>query len=370
MSALLTQVLGDSTATLDQVLAVMQEGIDPLYANGDTVSLALEKFGLETLREWYNSASSTVFLAGRNRARKLVNAALARYELYNEETECLEEIIENDGREDKEHSIAYLYLIRTALVRNWSRLALLMVQRIPYNVGTFLDAIDLDYEQIRGTLESDTEDNAYITVLQHLIRTLTGNARNTLTAFITLKVFEGDSIVSVAAALLVSQNPHDYLLASDYTGRWGAMLAVMMEASLQRDIAPENRDNDLTLSEMYDNIGRFDRSEWETLQESFRSIARAQGMSQEEIDSALAQVDLERVHYLAPYREALLEDLLTVYTDEKVDDFNTEADVDRLVEALKAVKLPQMEDEGDRYDVETIRRKVIGVIRSRYAHWE
>jgi len=339
------------------------------------VTLALERRGVEALREWYNPESSKAFLDSRQRARKMADAILARYERRDGELECLEEMIAEDGREDKGHSVAYLYLLRTALIRNWSRLALLMVQRIPYDVGTLLDAIDLDYEQIRETLDSEEEGNAYVDVLRYLSRTLTGSDQKALAAFITLKVSVEcqhcrASIVETAAALMVSQNPHDYLLVRDYTGRSGVMLRVMMEASLERDIAPGGRDNDLVLGEMYDNIGLFARDEWEALQERLLFVARSRGMSQEDVDAALARTDLERVHYLAPYREALLEDLAVVYSEETEGDFDTEADVDRLVEALKSVSSPRLEDEDDRYDVEMVRRRVIGAVRFRYAHWD
>lgn len=67
-----------------------------------------------------------------------------------------------------------------------------------------------------GTLDPEAESNAYVEVLQYLSHTLKGSDRSALTAFITLKVsLKAASVVKVATALMVSQDPHDYLLRRD-----------------------------------------------------------------------------------------------------------------------------------------------------------
>lgn len=58
-------------------------------------------------------------------------------------------MIERGGRGDKGRSGAHSHIFRTALVRNWPGLALMVVESVPYDVGTLLDAVDADYDRIR-----------------------------------------------------------------------------------------------------------------------------------------------------------------------------------------------------------------------------
>ena len=129
MSESLRKLLQSDGATLDQVLTIISAGVDPLYENGDTVVEALEKFGVKTLKAWYNEETSITFLASRVRARKMADAVISRWE-HHQEIKSVEVMITRDGRENKKHSTAYLYILRTALVRNWRELALVMAESI------------------------------------------------------------------------------------------------------------------------------------------------------------------------------------------------------------------------------------------------
>ena len=134
----------------------------------------------------------------------MANAVINRY-VDHEDLKSVSEIIIKDGREDKKHSVAYLYIMRMALVNNWRELALVMARRVSFHIGTLLDAIDADYGRIKKTLSSnyrEVDKTAYAAVLEYLGHALEGRDKAVLSAFISLKAaIQTDSIPETAAVL-------------------------------------------------------------------------------------------------------------------------------------------------------------------------
>ena len=271
-------------------------------------------------------------------------------------------MIAQDGREDKAHSCAYLYILRTALVRNCPEMALVMITEVRYPIGTLLDAIDLDYPRIRQTFPLDYRDiasTAYVTVLRALSHTLTSEDALALAAFISLKIAaEEASVVETAAALAASRDPGDYALAGQYSYEWEEMLIDVMKNSLRDDVS--------MLREIYRNIGLFRAQQWTSLLVALGTIAVDAGMQGEDVEAAMAGIDFGRIYNVSVLQRSLLDEMNEVYMHAKKD---TTEDIALLLDALRAVKAPKT-DAMYTEEVEVVRDRVIAAIRQRYTHLE
>lgn len=372
MSALLKELLSDDRATLAQVLDVINVGVDPMYEDGNVLLDALRKFGYKTLG-WYDARSSVRFLEKRTRAMKMANVILYRRE-YHGDSQSGSIMSHRDGRLNKAHSVAHLYILRTCLVRDWADLALKIVQNVSFPIGILLDAIDADHALVRKTLTDyrQVENTAYVRVLRGLPCILDEKDVAVLDAFITLKIaVEESSITETAAALWSSRDPFDYVMVGEYSHEWEMMISYVMKKGLAQQFNSGTLSRGNALQRMYSNIGLFKETAWPALQESLKSIAREKGMMTEEaIGKVVSDVDLKRVHDLSKYQKVLLGRLEAAYMTAKLgDSFDTEEEVSRPVEVLESVEVPQLDNEDDTDSVAAVKDKAIEAVKRRYAHW-
>lgn len=103
------------------------------------------------------------FFGGRQRSRALIEAALERYER-DGDTGTIDAIIIRDNRVDKNKSAAYPYLFRTAMIRNYSDAADLVMERVLFPMDIIIDSIDADFS-VHESFEGDYDalsSSAYV----------------------------------------------------------------------------------------------------------------------------------------------------------------------------------------------------------------
>ena len=284
MSDELADLLAKKNAKLSDVLQVMQQGVDPMHDLGRTVATALEKFGSKTL-SWFVGDVANDYMRYFEQAWLLVSAATTDVGFDSGPMSVVDKIsmvYNNDTRDRKDMSVAYLRALRVALYNNDARLAAQLAYTINYNVNTLLQALAMDCAASLRTISSydALPHSAYANVVKTLSDISDGSGA--MQAFVSLQVLISKDSMSLAANLILLTPPsaNGWYWMSDYDTNVDAI-----EWAVQHLISNAgDYDYSATSNSMFASIGLFrQRDNMLRIHTAIVEAMRNEGYAEEDI---------------------------------------------------------------------------------------
>ena len=309
MSAELETLLVNSNASLEDVITVMEKGVDPYYKDSTVVARALELFGIDTLHYWMNEDNADDILRDGIRAWNIVRAAVFGVD----DGSAFAEIYRMDSRENKEMSVAYLRAFRSAMVTNNTRCAETVLMTVGFSVGVFMDAVEIDFADVtRYAPVYEAERSAYVEAMS----ILSEDAPRETEAFIFLQTIMANSSEVIASNLMASDVEWGMVwqCVEDYDKHFDAIVHVM-RAKISELTAPRTSYMILRPDNLIEHAILRSLYEYTFL---FKSNANRQ-QAQQIVLAAAAKLSLSLDYIPEPTNREAFAILNSVYRDSRYD---------------------------------------------------
>lgn len=360
MSLRIKQLLEQSSTNLTDIQLAMEDiDFDPYFDDGDVVIEAVLQFGHLTLMTdeqpytgWYTVETASEFLVDGMRARKLAAAAIYRYEQYAD-TDTAYTIMQQDGRPNKEHSSAWLYLFRVAVTKNYAKLVEAVLDAIAIPVDLLADVVDIDFDITKNNLPATHKlsSSAYVVALERMQR-MRSKDLYLVSSFVSLQVLTAIDAASVMSALLASGDEDDFVFVS-------SEFAHVVPSMMKRKLAQATiMTLDYLLGALYALTGILPESTRLSVRGDLISLAKKKGMTNDDVARTLEEAAYDTKKYEAN-RDAIntsTENIARVVSSHGLVNNSEEANV--LIAAVEALGVPYVD----------VKKSIVECLKSRYRH--